>query len=144
MRKKHLIVLGVTNIRQHLRFFNVLAGVFAGQCALFCAQARWQQTPSPEASCLILPVTDLSARAFLALFLPDNTNTRVAVALAMTFLSKENSLAETLSRMTMEGPIVLLDDPAKPDDMQMHSDYAVFCEALKMTFEGRTHDVRLN
>src|SRR5690242_6543443 len=78
MRKKHLTLLGVSDIRQHIQFLNVLAGVFTGQGALFCAQARWQQTPSPEASCLIFPVTDLSARAFLALFLPDNTKIRVA------------------------------------------------------------------
>src|SRR5690348_13298929 len=81
MRKKHLIVLGVSDIRQHMEFFGTLAGVFAGQCALFRAQAKWQQTANTEASCLIFPVADLSARAFLALFLPDNSKTRMAVAL---------------------------------------------------------------
>jgi hypothetical protein len=143
MEKRHVVFMGVADIAEHRSLFEQLARAFPGRCALLYTQPQWQRTPDKMQKCLVYRAIDNGGRTFTVMFIPDGAEARLAMAVAAWRLSRE-LISATLSRLSAEAPIALLDSPRHFDNPTLHEGYAAIVSALEMTFQGRAVDLSLN
>lgn len=139
--ENHIVILGLAEFQQHRAFVAAVSEVLPQGLCIFQTQAEFRRRAGRD-ECLVLPAVTNGDPGYLFAFVPERSESRLALAVLTTRFAGLEAL-RNLIKKSVRAPIIALGGP-NGITKQIEDRYAVVLKALRMIGEGNVRDITAN